>query len=119
MRLQPTAAPPPACTFHCLRSTSIALRDRTVKKAHVINGTVTVQDENGAPIPAALVVGRWTHPAGEYEQYAWTGSNGLAAFDIRGAQGTYTLTVLNIVLSLYTFDPGHSVLVSSVTTSSK
>jgi probable HAF family extracellular repeat protein len=119
VRLQPTAAPPPACTYHCLRSTSIAMRDRTVRKTHLINGTVTVEDEDGAPIPAALVVGRWTHPAGEHEQYAWTSSRGVADFDIEGVQGTYTLRIVNIVLSLYTFDPTHSVLVSSVTTSSK
>ena len=80
-------------------------------------GKVTVQDENGAPIPQALVVGRWTLPdRSEQDQSAWTNSNGVAAFATHGSQGTYTLMVVNIVRSLYTFDPSHSVLVKSITT---
>jgi probable HAF family extracellular repeat protein len=113
VRLQPTDVPPPVCTFRCLRSTSIDFRiriDRTLR------GRVTVLDENGAPVRQALVVGRWTQPNGtEREQSAWTRSNGVAVFDTTGRRGTYTLTVVNIVRSLYTFDPPHSVLFESFT----
>jgi probable HAF family extracellular repeat protein len=119
VRLQPTAAPPPACSFHCLRSTSIELQSRKSRPRlpASVEGKVTVQDENGAPIPQALVVGRWTLPdRGEQDQSAWTNANGVAAFATRGAKGTYTLTVVNIVRSLYTFDPSHSLLQKSITT---
>jgi probable HAF family extracellular repeat protein len=113
VRLQPLATPPPECTFHCLRSTNIALRSRR----RGIEGRVTVQDENGGQIAQALVVGRWSYPDGSStDQYAWTGSNGEAPFFTTGGQkGLYTLRVVNIVLSLYTFNPSQSVLTKSIT----
>jgi len=42
-------------------------------------------------------------------------ARGVAAFATTGPRGTYTLTVVNIVLSLYTFDPSHSVLLETIT----
>jgi probable HAF family extracellular repeat protein len=119
VRLRPTTTPPPDCTFHCLRSTSIELQSRKSRPRlpPSVRGKVTVQDENGAPISQALVVGRWTLPdRSEQDQSAWTNSNGVAAFATQGSQGTYTLTVVNIVRSLYTFDPSHSLLQRSITT---
>jgi probable HAF family extracellular repeat protein len=108
VRLRPTDGQPPACTFHCLRSTSIRLR---ILEAHAVRGRVTVLDEDGVAIPRALVVGRWTQPNGSHrEQMAWTRSNGVAVFDTTGGRGTYTLTVINIERSSYTFDPDHSLL---------
>lgn len=120
MRLQPTAAPPPECSFHCLRSTSIELRSRALfrpRNARSVTGRVTVQDENGAPIPGALIVGTWTLPDGSsHDDNVWTNANGVAVFATQGSQGTYTLKIVNIVRSLYTFDPSHSVLLKSITT---
>jgi probable HAF family extracellular repeat protein len=116
VRLRPTDAPPPVCTFHCLRSTSIKLRTPAPRS---VRGRVTVLDENGVPISQALVVGRWTQPNGtERDQMAWTRSNGVAVFDTTGARGTYTLTVVNLVRSRYTFDPAHSLLFESMTVTS-
>jgi probable HAF family extracellular repeat protein len=113
VRLQPIDTPPPTCTFHCLRSISIKLRTPMVR---AVRGRVTVEDENGAPIPRALVVGRWTQPNGtERDQSVWTRANGVAVFDTQGPRGTYTLTVVNIVRSSYTFDPASSVLFESLT----
>jgi len=113
VRLRPTAAPPPVCTFHCLLSASITLR---IPAPHSVRGRVTVLDENDVPVSQALVVGRWTQPNGtEREQVAWTRSNGVAVFDTTGGRGTYTLTVINIVRSQYTFDPDHSLLFDSLT----
>jgi probable HAF family extracellular repeat protein len=109
VRLQPTSAPPPRCTLHCLRSTGVVLRSSP--QACGLQGAVTVRDENDAPLGAALVVGIWTGPDGtESSQNAWTGPEGVAAFSSSGRRGQYTLTVVNIVLSSYTFDPTHSVL---------
>jgi len=114
VRLRPTADPPPACSFHCLRSTSILLARRPLPKLSV-KGSVTVQDELGSPIREALVIGRWTQPDGStYDESAWTNRRGMAAFLTQGLPGTYTLTILNIVRSLYTFDPSHSVLSRSI-----
>jgi len=119
VRLQPTAAPPPECSFHCLRSTSIELHSRKwrPRNTRFVAGRVTVQDENGAPIPEALVVGTWTQPDGSsHDDNVWTNSNGVAIFTTQGSPGTYTLEVVNVVRSLYTFDPSHSVLLESITT---
>jgi probable HAF family extracellular repeat protein len=110
VRLLPATTPPPVCTFHCLRSTSIVLRATGAGK-YSLTGAVTVHDENEAAMATALVVGTWTLPDGtQQDQYAWTDSSGVATFTTNGPAGYYTLTVVNIVLSLYTFDPPHSLL---------
>jgi len=115
VRLQPATAVP-ECSLHCLRSTGIELRARVQRKSVSIKGRVTVEDENGAAISGALVASRWTRPDGSGEdEYAWTSSNGVAAFATTGPKGTYTLAVVNIVLSLHTFDPSHSVLLETLT----
>jgi probable HAF family extracellular repeat protein len=116
VRLRPMSTPPPDCSFHCMRSTSILLASRPLRKLSV-KGSVTVQDELGARIPQALVVGRWTQPDGStYDESAFTNSNGVAAFLTQGGTpGTYTLMIVNVVRSLYTFDPSHSVLLESIT----
>jgi probable HAF family extracellular repeat protein len=112
VRLQPLNTPPPECTFNCLRSTSIVLRSQR----RGVDGQVTVQDENGGSIAQAMVVGRWTYPDGStFDQYVWTRTTGQARFaTASGQQGLYTLTVVNIVLSLYTFNPNESVLSKSI-----
>lgn len=112
VRLQPAITPPPECTVNCLRSTKIDLRSKPRK----IKGAVLVQDENGARIADALVLARWTHPDGSsVDHYEPTRSTGKAHFvTSRGQPGTYTLTVLNILLSSYTFNPSKSVLTKSI-----
>ena len=46
----------------------------------------------------------------------WTGSDGVAVFSTDGRTGNVSpCTILNIVLSLHTFDPDHSVLSGSTT----
>ena len=115
VRLQPATAVP-QCSLHCLRSTDIALRARVQRRSLSINGRVTVEDENGTALPGALVAGRWTRPdGGNHDAYAWTNSSGVASFSTTGPKGTYTLAVVNIVLSLHTFDPSHSVLQETLT----
>jgi probable HAF family extracellular repeat protein len=116
VRLRPTNTPPAGCTFQCLRSTSIAFRAwQRTPGSYSLKGAVTVNDENGAPVAAALVVGTWTQPDGtERTQNVWTGADGVAAFTTDGPKGQYTLTIANIVLSLHTFDPMHSVLSGTI-----
>ncbi len=45
----------------------------------------------------------------------WTNKNGVAVFTTQGVQGRYTLTIVNIVRSQYTFDPSLSVLSKKIT----
>lgn len=120
VRLQPANLQPPECTFHCLRSTSVVLQSRTVRKLSGVTGQVTVQDETGAPKALALVVGTWTLPDGSHtDMNAWTDANGVAVFSTVGGNGVYTLTVQNILLSLYTFNPSASTLTGSLTVMDK
>jgi probable HAF family extracellular repeat protein len=122
VRLQPTATPPPECTFHCLRSTGIVMQSQAVRKSssYSISAKATIKDENAASISAALVVGRWTRPDGSvYEDNAWTDRKGVATFTTQGGPGVYTLTILNVVLSQYTFNPTQSVLSGSITVTAR
>jgi probable HAF family extracellular repeat protein len=115
VRLQPAGAPPD-CTVNCLRSAAIRLGARLAGGDFKILGTVLVRDEDGAGVPGALVVVRWTTPDGtQYEHNSWTKSNGAASFLTQGGAGTYNLTVVNIILSGYTFDPSHSILSKNIT----
>jgi probable HAF family extracellular repeat protein len=114
VRLQP-ATSVPACSQHCLRTAAIDLRARVQRRSVSVKGRVTVEDENGAAIRGALVVGRWTGPdGGTQDEFVWTNAFGVAHLATTGGRGLYTLTVVNVVLSLHTFDPGNSVLVESI-----
>lgn len=113
VRLRPGNTPPPECTVNCLRSTRIVLNARI----DVIDGRVTVRDENGSPIKEALVVVTWTDPDGNSEtHFAFTRKTGVARFLLtREKPGLYTLTVVNILLTNYTFNPRESLLTKSIT----
>jgi hypothetical protein len=109
--------PRPECTFQCLRSIRVVLQSQALRRGtYSIKGIVRVQDENAVPISGALVVGRWTLPDGSSQDVnVATNSNGVAAFTTVGRQGLYTLTILNLVRSQYTFEPSQSVLSKSIT----
>jgi probable HAF family extracellular repeat protein len=113
VRLQPSTSPPPECTVNCLRSTRIVLQSRPA----AIEGVVTVQNEDGETLAEALVVARWTLPDGSTDNhFAFTDATGRTRFRTpRAGGGTYTLTVVNIVLTLHTFNPSESVLTRSIT----
>jgi len=116
VRLQPTSTAPLECSFNCLRSTAINLTSKVARGVGTVKGQVTVRDENGTPVPQALVVATWTLPNGTTEsQNAWTDTKGIALFSTSLSRGTYTLKVVNIVKSLYTFNPSKSVLSKSIT----
>jgi uncharacterized membrane protein len=117
VRLQPTIAPPPVCTFNCLRSTKIVLRATTTANNATVTAKVTVRDEKGVQMANALVVGHWTLPDGtEFQPNAVTNRGGVATFAITGPRtGSYKFQIVNIVLSLHTFDPSKSVLTRSIT----
>ena len=117
VRLQPMTAPPPECTFQCLRSTEIALRAKTGAGGASVTAKVSVKDETGRSTPGAMVVGIWTRPDGSQDfHYATTDRRGVASFATSGPRGgTYRFEVVNIQLSLYTFAASQSVLSRSIT----
>ena len=101
--------------YHCLRSKAVDLKGQWVDHVATVDGRVTVHDKNGDPVPQALVVAQWALPDGTNErQDDFTNNKGIAKFDTSGGKGTYTLEVINIVKSLYTFNPKRSVLSGSV-----
>ena len=115
VRLQPTSTPPLECSFNCLRSTAINLTAKVSRGVVTVKSQVTIRDEKGTPVPQALVVATWTLPNGTTQsQNAWTDNKGLALFSTSLSRGTYTLKIVNIVKSLYTFNPSKSVLSKSI-----
>jgi len=118
VRLLPQAGPPPECSFQCLRSSDIVMTGRLLSKrnsSYGVTAKVTARDENAAPVSGALVVARWTLPdSSNFDANAWTDSTGVAAFTIQDGEGLYSLTILNLVLSQYTFNPSASVLSRSI-----
>lgn len=117
VRLQPADGPPPECTFHCLRSTGIAMRGRVFSPAvRQVMARVTVKDENAAPMPSVLVVAEWTWPDGStHGDNVWTNAKGVVTTTTLGPPGLYTLRIVNLLLSQYTFNPSQSVLEKSIT----
>lgn len=114
--LTPTSKRPPECSLHCLRAKSVRLSGQLVGGAAQVVAKVVVKDENGAAVGSAMVVSSWTRPDGNTEDhFAWTNAEGLAKFDTAGPAGTWRLDVVNIVKSLYTFNPKTSVLSGTVT----
>lgn len=114
--LTPTSKKPPECSYHCLRSRRVSLRGQLAGGEALVKGKVLVKDENGLPVPEAMVAATWTLPGGStQDHYGWTNAKGQAAFDTAGPPGTYRLDVIGIVKSLYTFNPKKSVLTGTVT----
>jgi hypothetical protein len=110
----PTEEPPLPEKF--TRVTEIDLSARKSKGVREVHAFVRVQDEIGGSAPGATVVARWTFPDGSTSPDIEVGiSPSYAHFEIIGAQrGTYTLTIVNVVLEDYTFDSENSLLSASV-----
>ena len=99
-----------------VRSANISLTATIVSTRVTVYGNVTVVDQNGSPMPGAVVYVTWTLPSGNVtNQSVTTNSNGIASFSTKGRRGTYTLTVSNIVKSGYVFDSANSLLSRSIT----
>jgi hypothetical protein len=104
--------PTPGCTAGCLRSTTIDLRSTP----NGVNGLVTVADENGAVVSGATVSAMWSLPdGGSQTQNGETNTSGVVSFRIASTTpGTYTLTITDITLTDFTFDPDNSVVSQSI-----
>lgn len=104
------------CTLNCLRAANIYLTGRDVGSGVRISGLVFVRSETGAKVFNAIVTATWTRPNGtQVTQAVYTNEQGRAPFGITGGHGAYTLTVNDITLFGWTFDPANSVLERSIT----
>lgn len=109
IRLDPSA--PSASTLLRSLDISFSYRHRNGEVTHT--ATVLVTDENLGPISGATVDATWTLADGTtITQSTTTSGRGEATFKASGVYGTrFILTIDNISLSGFTFDPIHSELV--------
>jgi len=76
---------------------------------------VRVKNELRVVVADAVVRIQWTLPRGcKRTVQKRTDTNGLEDFQLKGAHGTYTLTVTNITKKGFTFDPAKSLLNKTV-----
>jgi hypothetical protein len=103
------SAAPAACTTSCLRVTAIRFRPDLSS----LTAVVTIKDENGAAVPSAAVSAHWDLPGGNViDQTKTTDASGAATFRVKGGPGTYTITITDVTLAGYTFDPLNSTILS-------
>ena len=98
------------CSVNCLRVYSMDLTAVDTR----VTGLVKLVDENGG-LGRGLVHGVWTSPDGTtLEQRANIGTRGRATFRLStgGVSGRYRLTIVDVTLDGYTFDPINSKFVS-------
>ena len=101
------------CTVNCLRVYSIDVSDL----GSSISAIVHLTDESGVATAArgSVVHAVWTRPDGtSYYQHAIIGTRLRAEFSLStsGVPGTYTLAVVGVTKSGYTYDPGNSSVTS-------
>ncbi|MDH3526989.1 MAG: hypothetical protein OEM43_05750 [Gammaproteobacteria bacterium] len=97
-----------------LRSVNFDMSSRSRRGTVNVKGIATVTDQNRAVISGAVVDAVWTLPDGStIAQTATTGGSGSAKFTVSDGEGLYRLTVTDITLTGYTFDPVHSILEGS------
>ena len=98
-----------------LRSADIAMSGRSKGRSVVIDGVVTVLDENLNPISGATVSASWRlNDEVLANVSATTGGTGQAKFSQSGDGGLYWLEVTDIALTGFVFDPAHSQLEAGI-----
>lgn len=106
------------CTANCLRVYSIAVSDL----GDSISGVVKLINESGSATASrgSVVHAAWTRPDGStFDQYARIGTRLRAEFSLStaGVPGVYTLSVVDVTKTGYTYDPDSSAVTSSSITS--
>ena len=97
-----------------LRSVDFDMSSKSRRGSVNLTGIVTVSDQNRSLISGAVVHAVWTLPDGStVAQTVTTAGSGGAKFTVSGGQGLYRLTVVDITLSGFTFDPSRSLLTGS------
>jgi PKD repeat protein len=103
------------CTSNCMSVDRISLSYSRYKSR--ITGHVWVLDENGRPVEGAVVHAVWTLPDGSTkDSYSRIGTRSRASFSLTAtAAGRYTLSIVEVTKTDYTFSPDSSnVLVDSI-----
>ena len=81
-----------------------------------VRAFVTVENENGAPMPGARVFVSWDLPDGNtLADDEDTNGSGVARFNQNNNLGTFTLTITDVTLAGFTFDPDNSITSDSIT----
>ncbi|MCA9942229.1 MAG: hypothetical protein KC449_02045 [Anaerolineales bacterium] len=113
----PTPTPAPAgCTVNCLRVTDITFMGAAFGTQGRVRAFVTVENENGAPMPGARVFVSWDLPDGNtLADDEDTNGSGVARFNQNNNLGTFTLTITDVTLAGFTFDPDNSITSDSIT----
>ncbi|MBK7709290.1 MAG: hypothetical protein IPJ30_26920 [Acidobacteria bacterium] len=102
-------------TTNLLRVNSITL-SATARNTVFVFGRVNIRDGNNEMVRGATVTGQWTLPSGQTEiDTATTGASGNVTFMAEGRRGTFTLRILSVTRSGYTFDMTNSVMTASIT----
>jgi alpha-L-arabinofuranosidase len=108
------AAPPPPGVMHVASIDMSGTKTGQKWKAHA---TVTIVDNNNAPVSGATVYGSWSG-AWTGDVSGVTGSDGkikLSSGSVTGG-GTFTFTVTNVVKTDWTYDPSKNVETSDTIT---
>ena len=83
--------------------------------AGAVDFAAQVLDASGDPVAGASVSVTWALPGGQsLDRSDDTDQDGVAAFSTPRQAGTTALTVTDVALAGYTFDPARSVLSGSV-----
>jgi len=96
------------CSINCMLVDNIGLRYKA--KSGAIKGLVWIEDENNNAVQDAIVHAVWTLPDGsKVDQYNNIKNKLRAAFTIKAeSTGIYTLTIVEVTKSGYSFDPANS-----------
>lgn len=106
----PPPPPPPPDDLVRVSDISMALAGRN------ITALVQMTDQNGNAVSGATVEATWTFPNGSTAMLTGVSNgNGQVTFTVQKAKGTHTLTITNVSLTGFTFDPDNSVLMQSLT----
>lgn len=99
-----------------LKVTGITLGGTVRQSTASITADITVKDSAGRAVSSAAVNIRWTRPNGTTQTAtANTNSLGRVRFTTSGSRGTYTISIVNVTKTGYSFDSAGSVLTRSIT----
>ena len=100
-----------ACTDGILHEAGIGTRFRELGDGdYGLSGLVRIRNQEGRPVPGALVEVAWTLPngAGQFRERL-TSTSGIAGFRLRSGQtGTYELCVVNVFKEGYLYNPSQN-----------
>ena len=97
--------------------TSIDMSTGKLRGSSIVEGAVNVLNGLGVPQQSAIVTGQWTLPDGTHvNRTQYSDRRGVASFSVAaGADGVYSLRVVNVTLAGALFDPLGSETVDSIT----